>query len=1393
MFAETRLRSGSSYGTVTVLRSVSSLTFDDKYNDIGAISLTLPLLDANTLGVGANSVIEILPDGQTYPNMWFGLEAVTSTQTSDSGLTTTFGGKSIANWLSDGLVFPSTWFSPLTNPEKFATPVVQGTSTIWTPLSPVGVGTSVVQGHAFENATPGNILRTLIDRAQQRGALLWIDDTNFTGTTTSSGAAWASTLTFTYNNGTTILAVLQDLVARRMLDFRMSGNQLQVYNYGFLATHYTADQITLRRGKNLTEQTRNVDASVATSDLLVQGDETVLKFITDSAATTNIGRKRESFVTQSGITDGPTLQTLGLAQIAFSGHVQTEDTLGIADNDIKPWTNFKAGDWVWVDFDGTPKNIQLQQIAAAQQDGNNLLVGLTLGDLIKDADQKLQQTIANMTGGADARGGLPNQSDFKGPADPSSVVASPTAYRDANGIDNDLVVVTWAAPTTNVDGTTLTDLDRFEVQYKLGSSTTWSSVAAIPASAIPLAAYISNLPPGQSFVCQVRAVDSQGNASNWVAQSNTVSALPKFTTAPPTPSTPIIVSGIQSLRIEWDGLTSTGGSYDAAWLRTDVYLSTLSGFTPSASTKIGSFNTQTSTLTITGLSSVNTYFVKLIAVDKSGNSSAVSTQSAGGSASQVGSSDIAANSVTALMIQNAVITGAKLVDGTVTGTKIAAGTISTNNLTVSAFGPSVAPNGSFEELTTLPASDTAGAAGWKVIQYPGSVTVATAAVDVNNTTQSTGSNMMKLSLPAGNQHAGFFGLTTPTPTTQGDVWYCSLRIRGDAITAPTAVNVVAILGDTKAEASSFSHGLNGANVSFATVETDPTKMNGAAAGTVNLSGSASAYTYWEVAVTVPNNASGNQYKYMTLAIGETLGNHVTHSINVDAVTLQKVGGSATITNLTASKITAGTLNADIVLGARIKTSDVGPRVEISTNGILAFDGVNDTPTVNISSTDGSVTFAGTLTAGAVSSTSVGDSQILNSFIQGSDFVADANGGQVLLYEPAGQTILPLTTPGASSWLAPTSVTYPTGTSYTVKVECWGAGGGGCGGASLGAFGGYGGSGGEYAREDFVTVVAGSSYAYTIGTGGTGGAATAPNGGAGTATTFTGVDKTVVAHGGAGAIGSYKVAGAAGSTNSIHFSGGANNPAINAGSGGAGGGSSAGTTRSGNPGGAAPGSGAGGAGGAAPTPTDVSGPRSGAGGAGGASTANGVAGGAPGGAGGGGGGAGGGHAGGAGARGQIRITYGGTVSLVASISGVSGTDAYGNSFPVGLSVNGNSVDGAWTAYTPILKSFSSGLTISVSAVIGRYKIIGKTIFVQGELTASALAAQATVSLPVAGTRRFLNCGTMVCVGTSPPTDQAGIARMLDSGANSLVLVGYSGGFRDCASGNGLQWSITYEIP
>ncbi|MFI1166571.1 hypothetical protein ACH4UM_23945 [Streptomyces sp. NPDC020801] len=71
---------------------------------------------------------------------------------------------------------------------------------------------------------------------------------------------------------------------------------------------------------------------------------------------------------------------------------------------------------------------------------------------------------------------------------------------------------------------------------------------------------------------------------------------------------------------------------------------------------------------------------------------------------------------------------------------------------------------------------------------------------------------------------------------------------------------------------------------------------------------------------------------------------------------------AHISDLTVSKVTAGTINADWIVGARIKTADTGPRVELNSSGMQAYNAAG-TQTVNIASADGSVSIVGQLLSG----------------------------------------------------------------------------------------------------------------------------------------------------------------------------------------------------------------------------------------------------------------------------------------------------------------------------------------------------------------------------------------------------------------------------------------------
>jgi hypothetical protein len=129
---------------------------------------------------------------------------------------------------------------------------------------------------------------------------------------------------------------------------------------------------------------------------------------------------------------------------------------------------------------------------------------------------------------------------------------------------------------------------------------------------------------------------------------------------------------------------------------------------------------------------------------------------------------------------------------------------------------------------------------------------------------------------------------------------------------------------------------------------------------------------------------------------------------------------AHISDLTVSKVTAGTIVADWIVGARIKTADTGPRVELANTGLGAWNAAGD-QTVNIESATGNVTILGQIISGTsgrrleINPTATllpeirfypnsgSNFSFINASSSGTDSNMGMNGGA---YDDAGVTVYP---------------------------------------------------------------------------------------------------------------------------------------------------------------------------------------------------------------------------------------------------------------------------------------------------------------------------------------------------------------------------------------------------
>jgi len=271
------------------------------------------------------------------------------------------------------------------------------------------------------------------------------------------------------------------------------------------------------------------------------------------------------------------------------------------------------------------------------------------------------------------------------------------------------IQVTWSTPT-NTDGTTLTDLDHYEIRYRpdlnsYGQNPSYASLHTagytyqqlklqggtykqlIPQSVLDwkptfVAAginqiLIQELTPGVLYDFQIRAVDSAAppNQGSWSATTSFRAVGDLI--APPTPDAPTVASNMASVQVTWDLGTSAGGTFNQA---SDLHHVEVHGsydplFTPSNATKLGNLPANIGNITgqipVVGSFTIppgqppaQQMYVKLIAVDESGNKSNPSAP-AGSTATLWSNSYITDLSVS------------KLTAGTVTASIILAGTIAT--------------------------------------------------------------------------------------------------------------------------------------------------------------------------------------------------------------------------------------------------------------------------------------------------------------------------------------------------------------------------------------------------------------------------------------------------------------------------------------------------------------------------------------------------------------------------------------------------------------------------------------------------------------------------------------------------------------------------------------------
>lgn len=594
----------------TLLPNFVNASFDVKYNDIGVLNIEYPLTEAKALGLVDQALIGVIigfSDGTIAEADRYIVFSTSENKLADGTRTRKTSARSSLTFLEDAVVYPSNW--PVTAPT----------------------------GHEFIGQTPGTMWRTLIDRAQARGALANIVETSFSGPTDSNGTPWALTMDRNFATNTGYLQILQDFMAQGYVDAEMVGWNLRLYNGGTRGNHIGIGVLEVRPSRNVSEMDISTDSTESCSTVLVEGEEGTAVERHNSSVQTLLGRRRERGVSQGGIADSGTLNILGDGELALRGKVNTEETVGLAlTSSTTPFKDFTVADWVWVRYDGdsAPVERRVRQLALSIDQNRTITAGLTLNSIIFENEIRLQRKLEAYAGSGSNYGSQPNTGiDNTVPNAPSSLTLGSAPFVDTSGVYASAVSATWTAPTTNVDGTAITDLAGYEVQWRYVGDTVWSMLMPSDDNVHQW----SPVAPGRQIQVQVRAYDQSGHRSSFTATATHTVAVD--TTAPPAPTTPVVTNKLASVEVKWDGLAVSGGM-DADVIRVEVWRSGTSGFVPQdvTSSLAGNLVKGGDTKVLYGPYGTPIY-VKLVAVDRAGNRSPASAQGSG-TPLKVGAGDI---------------------------------------------------------------------------------------------------------------------------------------------------------------------------------------------------------------------------------------------------------------------------------------------------------------------------------------------------------------------------------------------------------------------------------------------------------------------------------------------------------------------------------------------------------------------------------------------------------------------------------------------------------------------------------------------------------------------------------------------------------------------------------
>lgn len=488
-------------------------------------------------------------------------------------------------------------------------------------------------------------------KAQARGTIPFTT-TSMSPDADSYGNPWTDVQNVQTVNGTDLYSFLQSCTSILNADYVMQpGFVLEVGQptEGAISLGVQRQaQIIFREGRDCLSKQRVRQRNQIQNVIGAQNQDGHEISATDGTSVTSWGQREAWFQTGAQV-DPESMEIAAAAAAAANADEIESETLTITPNlsGKTVFKNFDVGDWVGVEQPDFSVEADRVTAIAVQVDGDgNETHELTLMTYVQWVEQQLT-FISNKVGGAfvNAPGltpvapskygtgqvptyftpaqGLATLADVIGGATSGTPAsAAPLVYNPATGL--------WQ-PAGSVNPATGEPM-AMSIANGSGGVTVGPTGTVVSSTGLISAPDGGGAPPIASSVAQgptgtVTVIDGVTRITVGIQGDGTVTTVETNGPAPAAPDTPSVTGIVDGLAVTWDGFLAAAPPL-SDFLQVQVHLSATNGFTPSSATLQGTMVTG-GTFNVANLTPGTTYYVVLLALNRSLAVSTPSTQASG--------------------------------------------------------------------------------------------------------------------------------------------------------------------------------------------------------------------------------------------------------------------------------------------------------------------------------------------------------------------------------------------------------------------------------------------------------------------------------------------------------------------------------------------------------------------------------------------------------------------------------------------------------------------------------------------------------------------------------------------------------------------------------------------